>query len=305
MKLFKKFFLEKPSFTASQTPVIALLFNRRPNINLQEAIGTISSFEPTRNRPKVIIEKDWSNDMMLLAEVNFDEHVVEIAGLQSPLPTSVMEQTIYCAPWTADLKELLQSHLMNVILCYNGSHEDPIEQYIALYKVAALFASDELIGVVNEPAWTCHPATGIYQILESKMLSISRQSPPLIFWSGFVRGQLMTENREEFWAMSKGFHLFGVPDLLYQYDGSTDLWQISELFQELFHYFYFENADIQNGDAIQVGDNQYYLFTDLESILDDQPEYESLKGIGETFIFEITTEDQLGNYNDWSVDKGI
>jgi len=291
VKLFQKFFLQQEDFSISPQPVIALLYAKRPTFSLSERITAIAEFEPTRNKPKVIIEQEWKEQNFLLAEVNYDEHVIEIAGFPSPLPTQAMERTIFASPWSADLKELLQSHLLNIVLKYAGSHTDPIEQYISLYKVAGMMLDDGLLGIVNEPAWTCHPAYVIEQILEPQFLSISRQSPPLVYWTGFVRGQL----GDEFWALSKGNYLFDVPDFAFQLDPHSDAFEINQTFHALFDYFYFEKPEVQSGDALQLEEDLFYLFED------PSPDYaEAFATPGKVYIIRTTTADDLNAFDDWN-----
>ena len=284
MKLFKKFFLEKPTFSASETPVISLLYSRRPSFSLTERIGIISEIEPTRNKPKVIIEQDWKENNFLLAEVNYDEHVIEVAGFPSPLPTEVMERTIYASAWSPDLKELLQSHLLNIVLSYAGSHPDPIEQYMALYKVAGIMLDESLLGVINEPSWTCHPAGVIEQILDRQFLSICRQSPPLIYWTGFVRGQL----GDEYWALSKGNHLFGVPDFAYSLDYGTNAFEVNQIMHSIFDYIYFEKVSFEAGDAIRLDEDTFFLFEEP-----DEAHANVFATPGNVFIIRPTTMEEL------------
>jgi hypothetical protein len=286
MNLFQKFFLQQPDLAARKQPALNLLFDRRPDTTaavLEARLGELSALEPLRTTPRLEVEADWQSSSLLLAVLTFDDHRIEIAGFSAPMPAASIERCILASSWSADFKELLQSHLLYVVLCYEGTHTDPIEQHIALYKAARLFAGDELLGVANEPAWTCHPAPLIGQITEPAMLPVCRQSPPLVYWTGFVKGLF----GEEYWALTKGYHLFGVADLATVVLNQEDLQRWHEVFQEVFHYLYFEKADVQAGDALQIDEQTFLLF---EAIPDS---HDALRAVSETLAVREASADEV------------
>lgn len=269
------------------------MFARKPRTALEDRLNLISAFEPVTTEPHLNVEQDWRSSESLLAELSFDNHLIEIAGFPSPLPAQAAERTILASNWAADVKELMNSHLLHVVLQYGGHHPDPIEQYIALYKVAALFDEEDLLGVANEPAWTAHPREMIQNILDPELLKVCRQSPPLIYWTGFVKAMLGEEER---WTFTRGNHLFNVPDFAWLLEYGADPLHAHDVFHELFHYCYYENSDVQPGDAIQVDNDVYYAFYEA-----DGP-YETLKGEGRLLIVTPVSEAELNAMEPFDVE---
>lgn len=263
MELFNKFFLGKRSFADSPEPVITLLYERTFTPDLFDRLGRLDEIEPLSAAPRLRIEQDWETGSVLLAETHFDSHVVQIAGMPAPLPQNVYEKTVYPTGWAPEFKELLQSAGANIILQYAGTATDPIEKYLALYKVAFCLDNERLLGVVNEPAGTAHPRGVIAHILDFELLSVARQSPPLPFWTGFQK----VEWNDEIYFLTKGFRFFDLPDLIAHSGTDGDPGELQSLFYEIFHYMYFENKEVIAGDALNVNDNLYYLFGEPEEEL--------------------------------------
>jgi hypothetical protein len=106
------------------------------------------------------------------------------------------------------------------------------------------------------------------------MLQVCRDSPPLLYWTGLVIFQVA----EFQWYVSRGHHLFGQKDFAYMADEAAQPLDIQNLFHELFQYCYFEEKSLQAGDVIQIGDDHYYEFYELDK------ELEMLENMGETLI---------------------
>ncbi|MCS7073961.1 MAG: hypothetical protein NZ108_05800 [Bacteroidia bacterium] len=259
MNLFEKFFLNKASFTESNLPVITLLYEKLPILNKDQLKTVLASIEPSQQtQPTVEIEKDFNDGGVLLAEVSFGEHRIEVIGIQAPVPKDVVERCVLPSHWAADIKELIQSHRGNVVLCYAGSDLDPVEQYLALYKVAAGLYNDNLVGVLNEAAWSCHPAPIIPKLVSDELIQVCRDSPPLIFWTGFF----ITETEEGFWFFTKGYHLFGLRELVFFSEQPEDVPSVMQLFNELFYYLFFEKASVQVGDILRLNENDFFEFSE-------------------------------------------
>lgn len=258
--LFKKFFLGKNSFTNSKKPVIYLLYPQKFNVNFEHILTEIEEIEPISQAVRWLEEQNWSNSPVLLASVSFDNHVIEIAGLPAALPTIILEQCVYPTGWQTEFKELLQAAQANILLHYAGQSTDAIEQYLALYKVAHCLTLDaQCLGVVNEPAATCHPAGVIQHILDFNLLSVARHSPPLPFWTGFQK----VEWQNELYFLTRGFHLFNIPDFIALAWDESRAEDLQNLFFEIFQYIYFEKKELLPGDGIYIEDYYAYQFNAL------------------------------------------
>lgn len=258
MDLFKKFFLEQQDYAQSEKPVLSLLLRKPLPLDAAGIAGRLTAIEPLPAAPVVTIQ-EASNTAGPFAEIVFGSHVVHYAAMPGPVPASVVQRCILPTAWTQEVKDQLQLHLRHSILLYSGQHTDPVEQYLALYKVAAALDSGEVLGLVNEPAWTSHPAEIVHSIMNPEMLQVCRESPPLLYWTGFVQGKL----EENFWLISRGYHIFGLPDLAWHITEEMDLMKVHDLFHEVFYYAYFEKADIAAGDVLNLDDENFYLFDQL------------------------------------------
>lgn len=279
MQLFRKFFLNQPALVQSVVPVLNLLYRQLPRFailpHLRQAGWADGSYV-------LDIEKDWTTDELLLAKLSFGEHAVELAGLPTPLPRISLERTVMHAHWANELKAQAIGHQANLILSYAGASRDAIAQYQALYHVAQLFAAG-CVGVVNEPAWNYHPAQLIVKLNEPELIAVARESPPLIFWTGFMK----LDADGALWYLTRGNHLFGVPDFALHHTLHEVAVNVQELFADCFHYYYFENKDLQPGDVVQIEGKGIYEFMDGKDLL------ELFGGMGDILVVRPTTADEM------------
>jgi hypothetical protein len=283
MSVFQKIFLSNPDFSASEKLVLALLYDRLPRLDLPTLFAQLDRWEPLDEQPRLSIEQDLDTGSMLFATLVFGAHTIHIGGLPSPLPQKSVERCIVQSAWNPDWKELAQSHLANILLVYDGTHTDPIEQYLALYKVAGLLVTDGLLAVVNEPAWTSHPAAVLEQILDARFFPVVRQNPPLVYWTGYIQAIL----GEERWFLTRGNHLFGMPDFAWPVEEFTDPMEVLNRFHEVFYYFYFEQEDLQAGDVLNIDEENFYTFLAL-----GEP-HQALNGMGTTYVLQKLHADEV------------
>ncbi|MCE3007847.1 MAG: hypothetical protein LW884_05800 [Bacteroidetes bacterium] len=282
MQLFQKLFLSKPNLEASTQPVICLLYDRLPTLNLEVALQALDSFEPMAEKPLLRIEQDLKTGSMLFATVSWEAHTIHIGGLPSPLPPAVVERCIIPSPWNPAWKEMAQSHGANLILLYEGKAHDTVEQYLALYKVAAALRTDGTLAVVNEPAWTCHPVEIVDQILDPHFLPMVRHSPPLVYWTGL----LSVDWQEEQWLITRGNRLFRLPELAWPVDELTDPMEVLNTLHEIALYFYFEGKDLHAGDLLNIDEQNYFTFKHLGEAR------ASLESHGATLVVERVHADE-------------
>lgn len=292
MDLFKSIFLNKDSLGESEKPVFTLLYSSLPDYDLSECVKAIGEYEPLRGRPSFF--EETSAAVPFMGMVRFDDHAVGLVALPSPLPESVVEQCVHTAPWDPSFKELLSAHLNTLILSYRTGSDDPIEQYLALSKVAACLHCPELLGVVNEPAWTCFPGDFPLQLMNPEWLGNARMSPPLVLWTGFVRILLL----EEEWMVTRGNHLFGLPDFAMRRT-DQDPAQVHDLFHEFFHYFYFDRKQPEHGDGINIDERSFYVF------LEPQGAAEHLRGMGGLFVVEAMEPDEWADAGGFDSERWV
>lgn len=276
MSLFQKFFLNQSQPVESELPILSLLYSRLPTgSDFLERLHTLANEGPEPFEPELSIESHWRDGQKpLLAEVAWGQHKVEVAGLFAPLPSIATERCIWPSYWRPDIKELMASHQHNIILRYAGTHPDPIERHVALYLLANIFPTESLVGVANEPAWTCHPAVVIPNIMNPEMLQVVRESPPLLYWTGFMA----LEAEGYLWYISRGHHLFGLPDFAFLAHDPGDALEVQNLFHEMFTYLYFNKKQVGPGDIVGIDEDHAYEVVEIEDDL------QILRGVGTTYI---------------------
>ena len=179
-------------------------------------------------------------------EVAFGDHRVLFAGQSIPLPPSIIDHTIHVSPWQPQIKAAMRRHQSHLSLVYTGSHPDPVEQMIALYRVAHAFQNEDLLGIVNEQAWTAHPPA---DFLTPEHIESYRQEIPFILWVGYIKFYL---DPVRYWLVTKGHHLFDVPDLAAMVESADQESEIIERLIAIFYYLYNHDAIAVAGDTLEL-----------------------------------------------------
>jgi len=182
-----------------------------------------------------------------LGDLQFDQHHVQIAGLANPLPQQVIDRTINISLWQAQIKAGMRQHQSHLSLVYRGKAPDPVERMIALYQVAHSLNNENLLGVVNEPAWTAHPTADFLSIEKVEQF---REEIPFILWIGYVR---IFVDKQRYWLVTKGHHLFDVPDLAYFIESAGEEETVINHFINLFYYLYDQDVFVTAGDTLEIG----------------------------------------------------
>ena len=109
--------------------------------------------EAVESTNQVEVSRSFDSPTQFLGEVSFGLHKIQIAGLSNPLPSEILDRTVNVSPWQPQIRAAMRQHRSHLSLIYAGSHPDPVEKMIALYQVAFALENENLLGIVNEPAW--------------------------------------------------------------------------------------------------------------------------------------------------------
>lgn len=291
MVLFRKFFLNKPALVESTVPVVELTFAQLPSVPLAQMLPKAVFQQQYPGYYNLALEQDRPATEHYLATVSFGEHAVDVASVPGPLPPIVLERCLLPSHWDAGFHQQARNMGAHVIFAYSGAAQNPIEQYMALYTVAAQWVPHGAFALFNEPAWTCHPAHYSQALIRPEMQTVCRESPPLIFWTGFLKldasQSLSGDGNTALWFLSRGNHLFGVPDFALQSAYAQDARIAQEVFAEIFQYFYFDNRDIQPGDFLQIDQRGIFEFMDGEELR------ELFGGMGKILIVRPSNRQEL------------
>ena len=212
-----------------------------------------------------------------IAEIISGHHSLHIAGVPLPLPQEVIDSTVMVSPWQAQTKAAMRQHRGQIGLVYAGSDPDPVEQMLALYAAASAFENEDLLGIVNINAWTAHPPA---DFLHSESITHFRQAIPFDLWFGYVR--FYTDDHH-YWLVTKGHHIFDVPDLAAFVGPEDDPTAIINLFSNVFYYLYEQDVFVTAGDTLQIsGSNQQLRFAEVTEFT------EVLMGPSGTLVIEKT-----------------
>lgn len=191
---------------------------------------------------------EYQSPQKCLGQVQIGPHIILIAGLSNPLPQEIIDCTLHPSPWGAQIKAAIRNHQSQLSLVYAGRHHDPVEKMIALYQTAHAFANEDLLGILNENAWTAHPP-GDY--LSPDRIRSYRKEIPFKLWIGYVKFYL---NENEYWLVTKGHHIFDVPDFAYFVGDEEKENEIINHFINIFYYIYEKDVFVAAGDTLEISE---------------------------------------------------
>ena len=248
-----------------------LPFTKKPLLHLVYAGATLPALKPGRfeaystAEPREGVSFQWTlqTPQRCLGSVSFDGHRCQVAGMALPLPHELIDRTVMISPWPGQVKAAMRHHRAHLSLAYEGGSHNPIEQMIALYTLASAFQTEDLLGIINPNAWTAHPPA---DFLSADQIERYRHEIPFPLWVGYVRFYV---NEDAFWLVTKGHHIFDVPDLAYFVEKGEDPQAIIQLFINVFHYLYAEDVFVTAGDTLEVsGSGQVLHFVEVSELED-------------------------------------
>ncbi|MFH1446554.1 MAG: DUF4261 domain-containing protein, partial [Chloroflexota bacterium] len=161
----------------------------------------------------------------------------------------------------------LKRHQSQIVLTYAGS-SNPLEKMIALYKTAHALQNEHLLGILNEPAWTSHP---VKDTLDAQRIRSYRESIPFILWFGYIK---IPQDQENFWLMTRGHHVFGLPDLASLCQPGVNPAEVMNNFFNVFYYLHQSGAQVSPGDTLEISNIATPMrFAELPQL----PEFSDLK----------------------------
>ena len=217
--------------------------------SLENAISKVDS----KGDETVEISWDYIEAQRCLGQVQIGPHIIRVAGLSLPLPQEIVDCTTHPSPWQPQIKAAMRQHQSHLSLVYAGNHHDPVEKMIALYKTARAFENEDLLGILNENAWTAHPPV---DYLSPEKIQSYRKEIPFNLWIGYVKFFL---NEENYWLVTKGHHIFDVPDFAYLIGPHENAVNIVNQFNNIFYYIYEKDVFVAAGDTLEISKKEQYL----------------------------------------------
>lgn len=244
-------------------PVLHLAMDELPQLDVAAIANWIDALEPV-GAPTIGRAAPPSASEPLIAAVRFGPHQVDLIGVPNAVDHVGLEEILRRSHWPDEEKERLRAHRVHIVCHYHGIDENPVEQYLALYKVAGALR-DSLLGVVNRPAATFHPPEFVDVLCRPDVLASCRVTIPLHLWTGFVK--FFTERGT--WYLSRGFHLFGLQDFAF-FGRNERPSEVHQLFARIFNLVFGKPQPPRVGDTIQLDAESFLAFqpvTELQTLL--------------------------------------
>lgn len=261
MNIFKILFHKKEEQPGppQSAPFLTLLMKGLPSVDAhaEEILSEDIKKLEEENTPYVIIKTELNEGGKLMADISFNDHAVHILGSAAQVPQETLRM-IDIAPQPDSEKQRARTHDAIVSLLYVGRSADPVERYLALYKVAHAFLKYTVVGVLNEPAWLFHAPEAIQDIVKPENIKTARGAWPVIsYWISFL--PLRTDHT--LWFFTKGNHIFDMPDFAVKVPSleQKDTDKAFDLFMNFFHYVRRSKSNVVPGSTIDWGDGRYAL----------------------------------------------
>jgi hypothetical protein len=265
-----------PQIPNSFTPILHLIYANQefPSPDQAKFAALLNAFAALENSKPILNWQIRSPDKCL-GELQFANHHIQISGLAAPLPPTVVDRTINISLWQPQIKAGMRQHQSHLSLVYLGESRDPLARMIALYQTAHVLKNENLLGVVNEPAWTAHPPA---DFLSLQKIEGFHQEIPFILWFGYVR---IFVDKQRYWLVTKGHHLFDVPDLASFIASAEEEEALINQFINLFYYLYEKDVVVTPGDTLEIGKTgEVMRFTEVTEFA------ETLLGPAGTLVIE-------------------
>lgn len=230
------------------TPFIHLIYAGLPDdIQLTKHWhGILADSYPQLKPDAIQVEWYETPSPVTAGAITFGDHRVRFFTASTPLPGPIIDRTIHVAPLPPQVRAYLRQHQAHLSLVYTGTHSDPLEQMIALYTAASLFQNTALAGVVNEQAWTAHP---VGSTLSPATIASFRENLPWDLWVGRVK---FYQDATHYWLVTRGQHIFDVPDLAAWIETESIEQQWIAYFFRIFHYLRSDQSVALAGDTLEM-----------------------------------------------------
>lgn len=257
-----------PPASQLENPGILLLLTEPLDLDADAVCRDLAAIEPLKLAPRYATnlapdDKPPTENTrgIFMGRFAFDSHEIDVVGLNAPVPESVLQQTVEASAWTGQGRQAMLEHRAHVVLLHRGGGASPLEKHLALFKLAAVLAGPRCAGVLHEAAWTCAPAQVVREFAKPEMLKACREQIPPIVFTGFVKFL----DDDTVWFVSKGHHLFGVPDFVLRGTPEDKPGDILDLFMNIFLYVISSRRELAAGHTMQIAEEVFLRFGELDT----------------------------------------
>lgn len=265
-----------PESTAAPDPAFVLLFDTLPEFDIGLIADGIRACEPLKQ--DVTYELEAEGEPGFSAHVMFDDHQVHLVGLSAPLPKSVFEQAVNGSRFHPKLTKEMEGQRAHIVCYYQGRSTDPVEQLMALEKIALAFLPMGVLGLLDSGAWNCRPRM-LMEKFNLKLLRGTIAGEPHMLSLGFVK----VFKDDGVWFCTKGQHRFGLPDFAWLAT-LNEAQPVYDALGKLFLHFRDSGTRPQAGETADLGGGQQVRFREVYEFS------EWLDGPGGTLVVESANQ---------------
>ncbi len=239
---------------------------------------SLRAYHPELARATCDIELVGEGTDELIGMAGWENHVVKLFGIGTPMPPEVVEACVRPAHYKQELKQEARRHWIHVLMFYAGYEEAAYEQYVALAAVAGALAEHGADMVLNERAHASFPAAALARSQADDTMALLH-GLLLLLYCGFVKYEV--QDVPGVWMRTHGCPLLGLPDLAYHAAGHQQGQDTFNLFQSVLGHILNSGAELGAGHTMQVGADTFLRLrapTEEESFLDSE---------GELFVAEM------------------
>jgi hypothetical protein len=178
-------------------------------------------------------------------------HVVEFAGSNSPLVSSVVENCITPGRYDGAIKQEARNHQAHVRLSYAGSSPSALERYVALTAVAGTLGSTGAVVVLNENARASLPIDAILpSLMRGDRMDFLRKLPVPDLYAGFV--ELDISGQRGVWMRTYGSQYLHLPNLAMLAPDRSQHSHIHGIFSRVFNRLLIDRHRLESGATLSV-----------------------------------------------------
>jgi hypothetical protein len=243
--------------TSIERPLsLQVLFSQAPPLDSAALSRTLRTFDRSTSAGRCDLDEELLREGKVLGLAGWGRHVVRYVGFDFPMPADAVEACVAGAHYDQGLKQKAREHRAHIILYYAGYDTSPLEQYVALAVVAAVFGRNDGLVVVNESGHTSLPMSMLLDIGASKnSCELLRKLPLPYLYCGFVKHQV--EDVRGVWMRTYGAPLLGLPDFAAHAAGHHEGQRYFDIFENVFRYVLESGARLSRGHTMQIGTSEF------------------------------------------------
>lgn len=266
MGFFSKLFSKKQANETESLPDYEQPKSSATFMLLFDAIPKFS-VEVLNSAFKLIASEDLSSldytyeEETLIIIAKFGEDEVIISSLNTPYPNEVLDRVLPVCHYDKETKQTFYTNQAHMIFVYKSDSTPIFIRYDRLFSFVKVInaLSDNIIGIVNESAWTAFPQNMFNLVSDERDELYQQQAMPFVTWMLWTGGcvKYVLDN-STIWHVTKGHHLFGIPELAFK--GKPEQGEFAmRIFNAFFSYMYFYQAKFSYGHTAELGSMHFRI----------------------------------------------